>query len=143
MSSCWPNRFDLSAYSAFVLGEVVAEQTRKLFRRLVKSGLVGPRALWIQNVGWHAWALGQYLEAKDGIPLSPCCCQRTVVDGVDNGPGVGEFNALADSVGATAPSRIHQPNAGTVLLHFCRQQLRVFVGMPDQKGSPKAGRKRR
>ena len=85
MSSCRSGRFDFGPDSAFVLGEIVVEQTGKLCRRLIKSRLVGPRALWIQNVGWHARAFGQYLEAKDRIPLSLCCCQRTVVDGVDNG----------------------------------------------------------
>ena len=63
------------------------------------------------------------------------------MDGVDDGAGVFEADAFADAVTAAGPAGVDQPDAGLVLLHLLRQQLGIFVRVPDQERPAETGRK--
>ena len=59
--------FHFHAFAAFILGEVVAEQTIGSLRGLVVGCLVGPCALRIEDVGGNTGTFRQHLESEDRV----------------------------------------------------------------------------
>ncbi|OPZ95301.1 MAG: hypothetical protein BWY72_02176 [Bacteroidetes bacterium ADurb.Bin416] len=64
---------------------------------------------------------------------------RTIDDGVDNGAGILDGDALA----GTIPAGIDQIGFGSVLFHFLNQRAGVHRGVQGQKSFAESGGERR
>ena len=62
--------------------------------------------------------------------------------GAHHGAGVGELHPLAHAVRAAAPSGVHQPDVGVVLMQQRAEHLGVLGGMPDEEDGAEACRER-
>ena len=49
---------------------------------------------------------------------------------------------LADSIAATSPPGVHQPDIGVVFLDFVRQQVCVYLRLEGHEGLPETGGER-
>src|SRR6267143_2554180 len=87
-------------------------------------------------------ALGHYIQAKHRVVFGLLLCEGAAVDGIDYCPGIRELNALACAIRAAAPTSVYQPDASTVLFHFCGEQFGIFVGMPDEERPAETRRER-
>jgi len=65
------------------------------------------------------------------------------MDSVDDRTRELDRHALADPVGSAAPTRVDEPDLGTVLLHVCLEQFGVLGRMPNEERFAKTRRERR
>lgn len=60
------------------------------------------------------------MEGKNTIRLGPHSGDLTAVDGVNDGAGVCQIDALTGAIRSTGPSGVHQPDPSFVLSNFLR-----------------------
>src|SRR5204863_123021 len=61
------------------------------------------------------------------------------IDGVHDGAGIAELDAVADARRTADPAGVHEPDLRAMLLQFRAEELGVFFRMPDEEGTAEAG----
>ena len=82
---------------------------------------------------------GEDVQAEDGIRLSGDILKFARMNRIDNGTRVSQLHTCADTVGAAAPTRIDEPDTGIMSSQSFREQVCIFLRMPDKERSAKTG----
>jgi hypothetical protein len=72
--------------------EIFDEQIGQLAGGRSVGRTVLPTLFRDQYFGWHVWTLHDYFESKSGIDVCGCRAQRSRMNGIDDRPGMFEFN---------------------------------------------------
>jgi|DEB0MinimDraft_12_1074336.scaffolds.fasta_scaffold35687_1 hypothetical protein len=126
--------------SISVLLKVVNELTSEFLGGQVEHTLVLPGVDWVENLGINVLACFRHVETKAGNDIVLLLFERAVVDVVDNLPCVLEGHSMANSVFATSPSGVYEPDVGIILLDLLGKHLGVEVRMFGEESFSKAGR---
>jgi len=125
--------------SSFVSFEVLDE----LLGEALSSSLVllaiwpavnGAQDLWVDTLHFAG-----HLQVEAAHRVEVGHVQGIVMDGVDDGSRLGQGHAMADTVTATHPAGVDQPDLSLVLLTLLSEHLSVDVGMQGQESFSEAG----
>lgn len=122
-------------------GEGLLEELSETTELRLVGRLISPAALRVEDIGGDIGAGLGHGQVEDGGGLVlDAASQFTRVDCIDNGTRVAKGNALPDTISATNPASVHEPDIHIVVMDLVSEHLGVLCGMPDEEGLPEAGR---
>src|SRR5579862_4375325 len=116
-------RLDGLTYGTKLL-EILPEHLGQLFRLRVIRGPITPRAARVEHFCGHAGDQLRYRQAEYGIRSRCDTIETSVKRRVHHRASVAELHALADTIGAAAPSRVYKPDVRRVFIDEAAEHLR-------------------
>ena len=96
--------------------------------------ITGPKYFRRDAIAFH-W----HVKSEQLVCTPFSCCQRSIVNGIDNRPRVLKAHSLASPIASSGPAGIDEPDLTSMFANPVSQQFGILGRMPHQKRRRKTG----